>query len=67
MTGDPEAAAEIAPECDAELVAGLGKSEQRIAAIAAKVVHQPFGMHPAQRVAAHGELPGIVTRHYGIA
>ena len=26
-----------------------------------QLVHQPFGMHPAQRVSAHGELPGIVT------
>ena len=37
MTGDPEAAAEIVPECDAELAAGLGKSEERIATIAATV------------------------------
>jgi len=32
-----------------------------------QLVHQPFGMHPAQRVAAHGELPGIVAQYHGIA
>ena len=31
-----------------------------------QLVHQPFSMHPAQRVAADGELPGIITQHDGI-
>ena len=37
LTGDAEAAAEIVPECDAELGAGLGKTEEGIAAIATEV------------------------------
>ena len=32
-----------------------------------QLVHQPFGMRPAQRVAAHGELPSTVAQHHGIA
>ena len=43
-----------------------------------QLVHQPFGMHPAERMAAHGELPGIprvrlrrpegrLAQHHGIA
>src|SRR5215213_11690106 len=32
-----------------------------------KLVHQPFRMHPAQRVPAHRELPGIVAQHDSIA
>ena len=31
-----------------------------------QLVHQPFGMDPAQRVPAHRELPGIVAQHHGI-
>ena len=31
-----------------------------------QLVHQPFGMHPAECVAAHGELPGIIAQHHGI-
>ena len=30
-------------------------------------MHQPFGMHPAQRVPSDGELPGIVAQHHGVA
>jgi hypothetical protein len=30
-------------------------------------VYLPFGMHPAERMAAHDELPGIIAQHRAIA
>ena len=32
-----------------------------------QLMHQPFRMHPAQRVLANGELSGIVAQQHGIA
>ena len=31
-----------------------------------QLVHQPFRMHPAQRVPADGELSGIVAQQHGV-
>ena len=41
MPGDPESAAQIIPDRDAKLVAGLGQAEESIAAIATDVAACP--------------------------
>ena len=32
-----------------------------------QLMHQPFRVHPAQRVPADVELPGVIAQHHGIA
>ena len=32
-----------------------------------QLMHQPFRMHPAQRVLADVELPGVIAQHHGVA
>ena len=31
-----------------------------------QLVHQPLGMHPAQRMLPDRELPGIIAQHHGV-
>jgi hypothetical protein len=32
-----------------------------------QLVYEPLRMHPAQRVTADGELPGVIAQHHGVA
>ena len=32
-----------------------------------QLMHQPFRVHPAQRVLADVELPGVIAQHHGVA